>query len=50
MIISFFWTTLVYDFVAYWTWNKSGWLNVLGVLDFAGGGPVHVASGFSALA
>ncbi|KAJ3350903.1 hypothetical protein GGF32_004595 [Allomyces javanicus] len=44
------WTTLVYDPIAYWTWGANGWLNQLGALDFAGGLPVHMTSGFSALA
>eukprot|EP00457_Paulinella_chromatophora_P005503 gb/GEZN01005520.1/.p1 GENE.gb/GEZN01005520.1/~~gb/GEZN01005520.1/.p1 ORF type:complete len:498 (+),score=53.71 gb/GEZN01005520.1/:57-1550(+) len=58
------WTTIVYDPVAYWTWGKNGWLRNLdcnadaqadkpcfvGAIDFAGGGPVHITSGFSALA
>jgi Amt family ammonium transporter len=26
------WTTLVYDFLAFWTWNPSGWSNRLGGL------------------
>ena len=50
LIFIFFWTTVVYDPIAYWTWGPSGWLKLLGGLDFAGGGPVHMASGFSALA
>lgn len=50
VLIVFFWTTFVYDFIAYWTWNKNGWLFKLGALDFAGGGPVHIAASFSALA
>ncbi|PNS17169.1 Ammonium transporter 1 [Sphaceloma murrayae] len=50
LVFSFIWTTLVYDFIAYWTWNPSGWLFKLGGLDFAGGTPVHVASGSAALA
>eukprot|EP00457_Paulinella_chromatophora_P004838 gb/GEZN01004851.1/.p1 GENE.gb/GEZN01004851.1/~~gb/GEZN01004851.1/.p1 ORF type:complete len:516 (-),score=52.17 gb/GEZN01004851.1/:344-1816(-) len=58
------WTSLVYDPVAYWTWGRNGWLRNLsciseaqknnpcfvGAIDFAGGGPVHITSGFSALA
>ena len=44
------WTTIVYDPIAYWCWNPLGWLRVNGVLDFAGGSPVHVASGSAALA
>jgi Amt family ammonium transporter len=40
----------VYYFLAYWEWNPNGWLANLGVYDFAGSGPVHIASGFGALA
>jgi len=40
----------VYDPIACWTWNPSGWLAKLGSLDFAGGGPVHMSSGAGALA
>lgn len=50
MIFLFVWTTIVYDFIAYWTWGYSGWLKSMGALDFAGGGPVHISSGFAALA
>ncbi len=44
------WATLVYDPVAHWVWNVSGWLFQKGVLDFAGGTVVHVLAGTSALA
>ena len=44
------WATLVYDPVAHWVWNVSGWLFQKGVLDFAGGTVVHVLAGASALA
>ncbi|CAH0015947.1 unnamed protein product [Clonostachys rhizophaga] len=50
MLFILCWTTFVYYFLAYWEWNPSGWLYKLGVLDFAGSGPVHIASGFGALA
>ncbi|RIB20969.1 ammonium transporter 1 [Gigaspora rosea] len=50
IIFIFVWTTLVYDFIACWSWNSNGWLYVLGALDFAGGTPVHIASGAAALA
>ncbi|CEG69742.1 hypothetical protein RMATCC62417_05763 [Rhizopus microsporus] len=46
----FIWTTIVYDTVACWTWNPQGWIAKLGVLDFAGGSPIHITSGFSSLA
>lgn len=32
------------------TWSTNGWLAVLGSLDYAGGTPVHIASGFAGLA
>ncbi|KAI9350002.1 ammonium transporter AmtB-like domain-containing protein [Zopfochytrium polystomum] len=59
------WTTVIYDPVAYWTWSWRGWIRNFscistgadgtapcgtGGLDFAGGGPVHIASGFAGLA
>lgn len=50
LVFSFCWTTLVYCPIACWTWNPNGWLFNLPSLDFAGGGPVHIASGSSALA
>lgn len=50
MVFLFIWMTIVYCPVAMWTWNTDGWLNVLGAYDFAGGGPVHQASGVGALA
>ncbi|KAK0391450.1 hypothetical protein NLU13_0951 [Sarocladium strictum] len=50
MLFILCWTTFVYYFLAYWEWNPNGWLAQLGVLDFAGSGPVHIASGFGALA
>ncbi|CAG7917481.1 unnamed protein product [Penicillium olsonii] len=50
LIFSFCWATVVYCPLACWTWNSNGWLYNLPSLDFAGGGPVHIASGWSALA
>jgi Amt family ammonium transporter len=64
MLFVFIWTTLVYDPAAYWTWAWRGWMRNMdcistttgdapcgiGGLDFAGGGPVHIASGFAGLA
>lgn len=44
------WVTLVYDPIAFWTWNKRGWAHNLGSVDYAGGAVVHITSGFSALA
>ncbi|KAF8640598.1 hypothetical protein AX17_000260 [Amanita inopinata Kibby_2008] len=50
MVFIFFWMTLVYCPVAYWAWGVNGWGFKLGVLDFAGGGPVEIGSGASGLA
>jgi ammonium transporter, Amt family len=50
LVFVFVWATLVYDPIASWTWNSAGWAAKMGVLDFAGGTPVHITSGASALA
>lgn len=50
MIFIFCWATIVYCPIAYWVWNANGWAFKWGVLDYAGGGPVEIASGMSALA
>lgn len=50
IVFMFVWATLVYDPIAYWSWNPSGWANRLGGLDFAGGTPVHISSGAASLA
>lgn len=50
LVFSFIWPTIVYCPIANWTWNSNGWLYTLPSLDFAGGGPVHIASGWAALA
>jgi len=43
------WCFLVYDPVAHWVWGTGGWLNQLGVKDFAGGYVVEILSGVSGL-
>ncbi len=43
------WSLLVYPVLAHWVWG-GGWLQARGTLDFAGGVPVEMASGFSAFA
>ena len=49
-VFIFVWATIVYDPIAYWTWNANGWSFIMGGLDFAGGTPVHISSGAAALA
>jgi Amt family ammonium transporter len=43
------WSVLVYSVLAHWSFG-GGWLAAHGTLDFAGGIPVEMGSGFSALA
>ncbi|KAK8208076.1 hypothetical protein M8818_004114, partial [Zalaria obscura] len=50
LVFGFCWATIVYCPIACWTWNANGWLYKLPSLDFAGGGPVHISSGWAALA
>lgn len=50
MVFIFFWATLVYCPIACWAWNVNGWAFNYGVMDYAGGGPVEIGSGMSALA
>lgn len=50
MVFTFFWLTLVYCPLAYWVWNSNGWAFKWGVFDYAGGTPVEIGSGVSALA
>jgi ammonium transporter, Amt family len=43
------WSVLVYAVLAHWVWG-GGWLQQHGTLDYAGGVPVEMGSGFSAFA
>ena len=43
-------TVVVYPLAGHWVWNPSGWLNQLGMMDFAGSAVVHALGGWSALA
>ena len=44
------WTTFIYCPLAHMVWSGTGFLGQLGVLDFAGGTPVHICSGATASA
>ena len=48
LVVSVVWSVLVYFPVAHWIWG-GGWLQQLGVLDFAGGIVVHVTAGIAGL-
>jgi Amt family ammonium transporter len=48
LIFSAIWVTLVYAPVTHWVWG-GGWLQQMGLLDFAGGTVVHITAGVAAL-
>ncbi len=48
LIFSALWLLVVYAPVTHWVWG-GGWLDKLGVMDFAGGLVVHATAGVSAL-
>ncbi len=48
ILFSLLWATLVYNPLCHWVWG-GGWLQTMGVLDFAGGIVVHISAGFAAL-
>ncbi len=49
LVFAALWSVLVYAVLAHWAFG-GGWLQERGTLDFAGGIPVEMGSGFSALA
>jgi Amt family ammonium transporter len=49
LVFAALWSVLVYAVLAHWAFG-GGWLAEKGTLDFAGGVPVEMGSGFSALA
>ncbi|AFM39649.1 ammonium transporter [Desulfosporosinus acidiphilus SJ4] len=49
LLFIFFWSTFVYIPLAHWVWGVGGWMRNLGVMDFAGGTVVEMASGVSGL-
>jgi ammonium transporter, Amt family len=49
LVFAALWSVLVYAVLAHWAFG-GGWLIANGTLDFAGGVPVEMGSGFSALA
>jgi Amt family ammonium transporter len=48
LIFTVAWVTFIYAPIAHWVWG-GGWLQSLGVEDFAGGLVVHISAGVSAL-
>jgi Amt family ammonium transporter len=48
LLFSLLWLLLVYCPIAHWVWGD-GWLQKMGVMDFAGGLVVHLNAGMAAL-
>jgi Amt family ammonium transporter len=48
LLFSLLWLLLVYVPIAHWVWG-GGWLQQMGVMDFAGGTVVHLNAGVAAL-
>ena len=48
LLFSLLWLVLVYCPVAHWVWGD-GWLQKMGLMDFAGGTVVHLNAGMAAL-
>ena len=48
LLFSLLWLILVYCPVAHWVWGE-GWLQKMGMMDFAGGTVVHLNAGMAAL-
>ena len=48
LVFSLLWLLFVYAPIAHWVWG-GGWLQQMGVLDFAGGLVVHLNAGLAAL-
>ena len=49
MVFAAIWLTIVYFPIAHMVWASTGYLFILGALDFAGGTVVHINAGVSAL-
>jgi len=48
LLFSLLWLVFVYAPVAHWVWGE-GWLQKMGIMDFAGGTVVHLNAGVAAL-
>ena len=42
-------SAMIYPLVVHWVWNKQGFLNQLGFLDFAGSAAIHAVGGICGL-
>ena len=49
MVFMTLWSLVVYAPIAHWVWAPDGWLNHMGIADFAGGTVVEINSGITGL-
>jgi len=49
IVFTFVCTLLIHAVPAHWIWTDIGWLRVIGAIDLAGAGSVHVVAGTAAL-
>jgi ammonium transporter, Amt family len=49
LLFTLLWLLLVYCPIAHWVWAEGGWLQKMGLMDFAGGTVVHLNAGMAAL-
>ena len=49
MVFIALWSVFVYSPIAHWVWAPLGWINAMGVADFAGGTVVHINAGVAGL-
>ncbi len=50
IVFSFLATVIIYPLAGHWVWSSAGWLNQLGMQDFAGSAVVHSLGGWASLA
>ncbi|WP_027364074.1 ammonium transporter [Desulfotruncus alcoholivorax] len=50
IIFTFLCTSFLYPVAGHWIWGVGGWLNKLGMIDFAGSAAVHAFGGWASLA
>lgn len=50
IVFSLLATVVIYPLAGHWVWSSNGWLNQLGMLDFAGSAAVHSLGGWASLA
>ena len=50
LIFSLLASVVIYPLAGHWVWSGEGWLNKLGMIDFAGSAVVHALGGWASLA